>query len=209
MDEWTCTDVQTARYYDQHAKAVAATWEAFGRGDQLFPIAFPDHARLLDIGCGSGRDLARLLHRGHDAYGVEPSAALRDQCVQLHPELAGRVFAGALPAPLPEFGQKMDGVLCSAVLQHLVAQQHWQAVCTMKSILKPCGRALVIVSSHRSGLDASCRDECGRLCTALNDDELSSLFARAGFHRLQHWSEPDSRGRGFDWSSSLFQLQTP
>lgn len=209
MNESTYTDEQTARYYDLHAKSVAANWEAFGRCDQLFPVAFPDRARLLDIGCGSGRDLARLLHHGHDAYGVEPSAALRDLSVRLHPELEGRVYAGALPAPMPDFGQSMDGVICSAVLQHLIAPQYWQAVCTIKSVLRPFGRALVVVSSHRSGLDASCRDEFGRLHTPLYGDELTLLFARAGFQRLQQWSEPDSRGRGFEWLSLLFQLQPP
>jgi hypothetical protein len=41
--------------------------------------AFPPRARLLDVGAGSGRDLALLLTQGFDAFGIEPDAELREE----------------------------------------------------------------------------------------------------------------------------------
>lgn len=202
-------DESTAGFYETHAAKVAHGWEALSGRERLFAVAFPEGARVLDIGSGSGRDLARLLLRGYDALGVEPTAALRALSVQFHPELAGRVLAGELPNGLPELGGKFDGVLCSAVWQHLTTSQFFDAVYSIKNLLNPHGRVLVTVSGSRPGLDESSRDEFGRLCTTINSDELSLLFARTGFQQIGRWTEPDSRGRGFDWTTLLFELRSP
>lgn len=186
----------------------ASGWEASAGRERLFAVAFPEGARVLDIGSGSGRDLARLLLRGYDAEGVEPIAALRALSVQLHPELDGRLHAGELPNGLPDWGGTFDGVLCSAVWQHLTISQFFDAVYSIKNLLKPHGRVLVTVSGARPGLDDSSRDEFGRLCTTVNSDELALLFARTGFQQIGRWTEPDSRGRGFDWTTLLFEMRS-
>ncbi|OIQ85877.1 hypothetical protein GALL_322700 [mine drainage metagenome] len=48
---------------------------------------------MLDVGCGSGRDLARLRALGYDACGVEPVDALRVEALRRYPELEGRIAA--------------------------------------------------------------------------------------------------------------------
>ena len=71
-------DAPTLRYYDDHAKEVADRYESISGGvSDLFPFVFKRSERVLDVGAGSGRDMARLLDLGVDAYGVEPSAELR------------------------------------------------------------------------------------------------------------------------------------
>ena len=79
--------------------------------------------RVLDVGAGSGRDLAALQQLGFEVFGVEPNAAMRATALRLRPGLAGRL----LDASLPDLGRPFsaqrpegfDAVACSAVLMHL------------------------------------------------------------------------------------------
>lgn len=177
-------DDQTAAYFEQNAETVATQWEKSRGAERYFGVAFPVGSRVLDIGSGTGRDLAFLLRNGWDAFGLEPSLALRDLSVRLHPEILGRVSSGTLPTDVPENGE-FDGVLCSAVLQHLPKSQFFDAVYTVKKLLRNHGRVLVTVSEDRPGLDDQYRDEHGRLFTPVVPDVLAllALPPAAAMHR--------------------------
>jgi SAM-dependent methyltransferase len=49
---------------------------------------------VLDIGCGSGRDLAALHKLCFQPYGLDGTPELVELAQQLHPELRGRVVQG-------------------------------------------------------------------------------------------------------------------
>lgn len=68
----------TIRYYDAHAAAYAATTMAIDTSVQLdrFGSLLPPNAKVLDAGCGSGRDLARLARLGFHPVGLDLSAGL-------------------------------------------------------------------------------------------------------------------------------------
>ena len=54
-------DAQTVDYYSQNAAAVAHRYEFTVSGlASYFQQAFTFKARVLDVGCGSGRDMAYL-----------------------------------------------------------------------------------------------------------------------------------------------------
>jgi SAM-dependent methyltransferase len=101
---------QTAKYYEQNSDAAASRWEQAQGAERYFRVAFPAGARVLDIGSGSGRDVAYLLRNGWDSYGIEPSSALRDLSVRLRPELSGRITSGSPPADGPR-DQDFDAFL--------------------------------------------------------------------------------------------------
>ena len=60
-------------------------------------MAFLPGSRVLDVGCGSGRDVKALLKQGYDAHGVEPVAAMREMAITHSPELSTRIQTGHLP----------------------------------------------------------------------------------------------------------------
>jgi SAM-dependent methyltransferase len=108
-------DQPTIAFYEANATTVAARYESVVSSlSDHFSSAFRPQSKLLDIGFGSGRDLAVLIEQGHDCYGVDPTKELITEAQAYHPELSGRLMQGALPELLPPFGGGFDGVLCSA-----------------------------------------------------------------------------------------------
>ncbi len=104
-------DPKTLAHYTENATEIARRYESVvSPVERYFALAFTHGARVLDVGCGSGRDAARLLNSGYDAYGIEPVEALRHAAMAAHPELAGRISEGALPRTGGAFGGEFDGI---------------------------------------------------------------------------------------------------
>jgi len=203
-------DAQTAEFYDTHAAKLAESYEsACSPIESLFPLAFVARGRVLDVGAGSGRDLAALLRAGYDAYGIEPSAGLRDAAAARHPELLGRLIEGALPTLCTPFGGAFDGIVCCAVLMHVAQADLFAAAIELRGLLKPHGRLLLSVPAGRTDVRQDHRDEYGRLFEPYAPGELQLLFERMGFQQIGRWSNQDALGRvGTKWVTMLLELRT-
>src|SRR5450432_1859228 len=94
-------DLRTLDYYDQHAAEKAAKFRSIPSGiDSYISEAFPQTgSMILDVGSGSGRNLATLVAEGYDAYGLEPSNGLLAESVKAFPQLKDRVLPFGLPLP--------------------------------------------------------------------------------------------------------------
>jgi SAM-dependent methyltransferase len=134
-------DDTTVNYYSKNAQAVAARYESVVSSlSESFQDAFKARSKLLDIGSGSGRDLALLVSFGHDCFGLDATPEFVELSQTLHPELKGKIVQGALPDFDPPFGGKFDGILCSAVLMHIPEDQLVPAAQSIKRCLKKGGR---------------------------------------------------------------------
>ena len=72
-------DRQTRDFYDLRAGERAALYNSAPSPYRETVSRFLERGdRMLDVGCGSGRDLRAFLDAGFDAYGVEPSAGMRE-----------------------------------------------------------------------------------------------------------------------------------
>lgn len=201
-------DPQTLAYYQSAGPELASLYES-GRSSiaQYFNVAFPSGSRILDVGAGSGRDLAVLVAAGYDAYGVEPSPSLREAAVQHHPELAQRLADTALPELGEPFGGDFSGVLCSAVLMHLGEADLFEAAFALRRILRTGGRLLMSLPSARTDVGPGERDINGRLFKTYTAEYLQLLFERLGFELIGRWETEDALGRvGNTWYTLLFQL---
>lgn len=202
-------DVSTTNYYEQNAQSIAARYEGVASPvEPLFAVAFPERCRVLDVGCGSGRDTARLFAKGCDAYGIEPTSGLRASAVAAHPELTGRIEAGSLPDIGAPFGGRFDGVLCSAVLMHVPDSQLFDSALAIRKLLKLHGRLLLSLPMTRGESLVDDRDANGRLFQSYSPEEITLLFERIGFQLIGRWDTEDSLARtGTSWYTLLLELR--
>ena len=121
--------------------------------DQLLRGRFDGRTRLLDAGCGDGRNLMYFLRCGFACYGIDRDPAaiadVRALAAQLAPPLpAGNFQTGELDR-LPWPDASMDGVICSAVLHFANDETHFDAmVRDLWRVLAPGGLFFARLASN-------------------------------------------------------------
>jgi SAM-dependent methyltransferase len=162
-------------------------WAATGRESahsaisRHFAAAFAPGARVLDVGCGMGRDLAVLREMGFDACGVEPHDAMRARALELHPTLAARIASASLPDLGQPFGGGFDAVVCSAVLMHVTADALPASLAALNAVLVPQARVLMAVPEMQANLLVDGHDQDGRAFTNHAPEHVVRLMAELGF----------------------------
>jgi tellurite methyltransferase len=98
--------------------------------DQLLRGRFDGRPRVLDAGCGAGRNLPYFLSQGFEVYAIDEDpaavAATRRLARQLAPALPpDNIRQGALHV-LPWADGRMDAIVCSAVLHFARDRTHFE-----------------------------------------------------------------------------------
>ena len=164
---------------------------------------------MLDIGCGSGRDLNTLLSMGYDAYGIDSSPEMIRAAVKADPMLKDRTAEGEIPHEELFFKRKFQCILCSALLMHITDEKIEEAALTLKKNLTPRGRLLISIPVKRSGLDHESRAPDGRLFIMRKPDVYHTLFEKHGFKKEAWYEDEDSLGRkGVKWGAGLYTLES-
>ena len=112
--------------------------------DQLLRGRIVKGMRVLDAGCGTGRNLVYMLRQGFDLWATDRDpaavAAARALAAHLFPRLSPDRFGVELVERLPFADQSMDVVISSAVLHFARDDQHFEAmVREMWRVLAPGG----------------------------------------------------------------------
>src|SRR5689334_6934881 len=100
--------------------------------------------RILDAGCGAGRNLVYVLRNGFDVWGVDEDASAIARVTELASRLApalpkGRFATESVEAMSLE-SESMDVVISSAVMHFARDEAHWLAILhEMWRVLAPSG----------------------------------------------------------------------
>ena len=112
--------------------------------DQLLKGRITSEMRVLDAGCGGGRNLIYFLRSGFSVSGVDQSseaiAQIRSLAAQHAPHLPVDNFRVAAIEQMPFDDASFDVVISSAVLHFARDEAHWHSmVQEMWRVLKPGG----------------------------------------------------------------------
>ena len=162
--------MKTIDYYNNHAEEF--THSTFNvEMDSLyqpFLALLPEHAHILDLGCGSGRDSLAFKKKGYRVDAIDYSEAL----VKKATELTGIQVKHQSFYELDEVAV-YDGIWACASLLHCERRRLAEVVAKMLRALKSEG---VIYMSFKYGdLD---REKDGREFTDLNEQQAQKLLAQ-------------------------------
>jgi tellurite methyltransferase len=112
--------------------------------DQLLRGRIAQGMKVLDAGCGAGRNLVFLMRAGFDVWAVDESpdaiARVRQLAAQIAPRLEATQFRVERVEAMSLDDGSMDVVISSAVLHFARDEQHWHAmVHEMWRVLVPGG----------------------------------------------------------------------
>jgi tellurite methyltransferase len=113
--------------------------------DQLLKGRFNYCQKVLDVGCGGGRNLPYFLQNGYQVYGIDPNPEAVAQVQSLAKTLAPdgnhtENFIVATAEDMPFDNNTFDLVICSAVLHFANDSNHFDAMLrSVWRVLKPGG----------------------------------------------------------------------
>jgi tellurite methyltransferase len=112
--------------------------------DQLLKGRYDSCHKILDAGCGNGRNLVYFLTNGFEVYGTDPAAqaiaSVKTLAEQLAPHTSAANFKQATIESMPFEAEYFDLIISSAVLHFAANQAHFHQMLTaMWSMLKPGG----------------------------------------------------------------------
>lgn len=141
--------------------------------------------KILDVGCGPGRDTKSLMNRGFDVIGIDFS----EEMVR---EAKSRVPSGdfrLMDMRKLDFDKNsFDGVWAFASLLHIPKEQAPKVLTEFRRVLKKSG-VLAISMKQGKGEVLESEEETTRLFSYYTKDELVSLIEKSGFKILESFVE--------------------
>lgn len=199
---------KTLCYYDNNALEISRRYEQvdFSPIQKVLLTKLPRRKRVLEVGCGSGRDASFLVSHGLDVTATDGSSAMLTQAKRLHPELRGRLVHHRLPDDLPFDDQAFNAAFTIAVLMHLKRDDIAVAIQEVHRVLGPSGLLFFSVPLKRPELGEGGLDERGRRFTSLSEAEWREISCACGFLEIHRATNRDSLDReGIVWGNFLME----
>ncbi len=201
-------DAPTLSYYDKNAKSLASRYEMADMNytHRTLLRHLPEEGKVLEIGCGSGRDAGFLLNHGFDVTVVDASSEMVKAAISAHPQISGRIYHASVPFlnEDPLLDRSFDAVVMIATIMHVSNQDLFECVSQFRQLLEPDGFVFISTSIGRNGITEE-RDAEGRIYIERQPDELQLLFERFGFRLVANYQNKDSLGRNFSWITLVMQ----
>ena len=177
---------ETIDYYNQNADSFAAGTQNADMSDHyriFLPYLLPG-SKLLDLGCGSGRDSAFFASMGFDVTAVDGSAVL---CQRVRERYG--IEAQCMKFDELAFSAEFDAVWACASLLHVQKADMSAILCKVSASLKPGG---ILYASYKYGSEERiCK---GRLFSDYTERDIDTLLTKkTQLSLLEYWITEDVR----------------
>jgi SAM-dependent methyltransferase len=192
-------EATTVRYYDDHADEYVRS--TVGIDMQLLHEPFlnriPEGGRILDAGCGSGRDSKAFLDRGYTVVSIDASQKMVAATTTITGQQALQVAFQDV-----SLAEEFDGIWACASLLHVPLVELADVFRRLAWALRPSG---IFYASFKDGHGECHRD--GRLFTDMDEASIIELVAgMVELELVQLWHTDDLRpGRLDKWLNVLLR----
>lgn len=112
--------------------------------DQILKGRFTKDMKILDVGCGEGRNTVYFIQKGYQIFGIDPNETAIQYCrylaKSLNPGFDGHRFQEGKLEEIPFHAEAFDAIICSAVLHFAEnVDNFWQMIREIHRVLKPGG----------------------------------------------------------------------
>lgn len=134
--------------------------------DQILKGRFSPDMKILDAGCGEGRNAVYFINSGFQVFGVDENELaiqyIRYLSKSLKPDYDAHRFQVGKLEEIPFHTSSFDAVICSAVL-HFAANEtnFWQMMDEMLRVLKPGGILWFRMTTAFGGMKEESREVGG------------------------------------------------
>lgn len=158
----------------------------------------PKGGRIIDLGCGSGRDVKWFCDHGYEAYGLDASEELVKKASNT---LGITVYTGLIEEWIAD--EPFDGIWCCASLMHLNDNELEQFFANLKNNLKANG---VLFLSIKSGIQTGL-DEKGRYLRDFTEKDVHEIIDRHSELEVREiWYTEDKLARDtFRWMNVIIE----
>lgn len=170
---------ETLSYYNQNADAFIAGTQKADMSEQygLFLKYLSPGCKILDLGCGSGRDSACFSSMGFDVTAVDGSEELCKRVQENH-----GIHAHCIKFEELSFVSEFDGVWACASLLHVRKAQMQDVLGKVSAALKPGG---ILYASFKYG--SAERFTNGRFFNDYRETDLDTLLTSENQLLLQEY----------------------
>lgn len=179
------SELANLTYYEANATKYAGLTGQVNLSQLYAPFIslLPRGARILDVGCGGGRDLKAFRERGFKPFGIEPSISL----AEIAREYSG-VEVVVTKVEEIEFVEEFDAVWACASLLHLPKSKLPEALRRIRRSLVAGG---VLFLSVQSGEGEEILED-GRFYAHYTNTAIEMAVRAIGFDILETWETADS-----------------
>lgn len=174
-------------YYDEHADEFVSDTRYVDMSELRARLTrlLPAGGRILDWGCGSGRDSLAFAQEGFQVTSVDASRAM---CAATT-EYAGTDVVCQTFDDL-DADSEYDGIWACASLLHAEREDLPRLFAKACRALRPGG---VMYAGFKCGDESTSGERHGRKFTDLDEGSLREMFAGAGLREIQIWMWADAR----------------
>jgi len=132
--------------------SIAKGWAGWRNKERRDIVTFSKDwkpGKILDIGCGNGRNLLYFAKRGFKVYGLDFSKEMIEQAKEMFKknkiEIKEKQLIVADMRNIPFENESFDYVISVASLHHLPKKDHQEAIEEIKRVLKRNGECIISV----------------------------------------------------------------